>query len=85
MHARREEAVSERGGRLSSANKIAKPACVAVADERDDIDDGEDDGGHWWWQSEAGRPEKWKAPQWEDVLADLSVNRADGRGGRKQD
>jgi hypothetical protein len=33
-----------------------------------ECDDDEDDGGCWWWQSEAGKPEKWKAPQWE-VLA----------------
>jgi hypothetical protein len=38
----------------------------AVADERDD---DEDDGSYWWWQSEAGKPEKFKAPQWEVLAA----------------
>jgi hypothetical protein len=46
-----------------------------------ECDDDEDDGGHsWWWQSEAGKPEKWKAPQW-DVLA---ANRVGWEAGLKK-
>jgi hypothetical protein len=45
-----------------------------------ECDDDEDDDGHWWWQSEAGKPEKWKGPQWE-VLA---ANRVGWEAGLKK-
>jgi hypothetical protein len=45
-----------------------------------ECDDDEDDDGHWWWQSEAGKPGKWKVPQWE-VLA---ANRVGWEAGLKK-
>jgi hypothetical protein len=42
---------------------------LTVADECHGADDDEDDDGYWWWQSEAGKSEKWKAPQWEVLAA----------------
>jgi hypothetical protein len=54
---------------------------------RGEVDD-EDDDGHWWWQLEAGKPEKWKVPQWEVLAAnrvgwearlkEVKVNERDG-------
>jgi hypothetical protein len=41
---------------------------------------GNDDGGYWCWQSEAGKSEKWKVPQWE-VLA---ANRVGWEAGLKK-
>jgi hypothetical protein len=45
-----------------------------------ECNDDEDDDGHWWWQSEAGKPERWKVPQWE-VLA---ANRVGWEAGLKK-
>jgi hypothetical protein len=44
---------------------------LTVASE---CDDDEDDDGHWWWQSEVGKLENWKVPQW----AVLAANRVGG-------